>query len=102
PSLCLDGSVPVGGSAALIAAEIPGNGRDTNGSPPDLGLHGPLVHVLPLLDRPGAQLADQLHQPLDGGLEQNAALLSARFGRIAMDSGLRPAAPVIAEADRVV
>ena len=30
-------------------------------SPPDLGLHGPLMHVLPLLDRPGAQLVDEFH-----------------------------------------
>ena len=30
-------------------------------SPPDIGLHGPFVHVPPLLDRPGAQLLDNLH-----------------------------------------
>src|SRR4051794_40726941 len=69
---------------------IRSNGGVSNPSPPDLGLHRPRVHVLPPLDRPVAQLLDELHQPVHRCLEQDAALFRTRLSGIAMDTGLRP------------
>src|SRR5262245_51525866 len=60
------------------------------------------VHVLSPGDGPGTQFADQVHQTGDGGLEQDFPFLRCGLGGIAVDSRLRPAAPEIVEAYRVV
>jgi len=59
------------------------------------------VHVPALLDRPGAQLVDELDEAGDGGFEENAALLGGGLVGVAVDARLRPAAPEVVEADGV-